>query len=115
MVSPIEHWPLAHTALGEVIVSTPHFTSTAAALLHSDLMLVIGELAGETLAALFDLRVVQLPIESTPVESSLIWHERTHRDPAQRWFREAIVRSLAPVAQRFPPRPAGASPARSRR
>jgi DNA-binding transcriptional LysR family regulator len=102
MVSPIEHSPIARNALGEVAVSTPHFTSTAAALRSSDLILVIGELAGETLASLFDLRVVQLPFEPTPVESSLIWHERTHRDPAQRWFRDAVVRSLAPVARRFP-------------
>lgn len=103
MVSPIEHSPLGRALLGEVMVSTPHFTSTAAALAHSDLILVIGELAGETLARLFDLRVVQLPVALAPVESSLIWHERTHRDPAQRWFRETVVRALAPIAERFPP------------
>jgi DNA-binding transcriptional LysR family regulator len=113
VVSPIEYSPLARTLLGEVKVSTPHFTSTAAALLHSDLIMIIGELAGETLAALFDLRVVQLPIELPAVESHIVWHERTHRDPAQRWFRDAIVRSLAAVSARFPP--ARTAPAAGRR
>jgi LysR family transcriptional activator of mexEF-oprN operon len=104
VVSPIEYSSLARSSLGEVVVSTPHFTSTAAALLNSDLILVIGELAGETLASLFGMKMMQLPIALPAVESSLVWHERTHRDAAQRWFREAITRSLAPVTARFPPK-----------
>lgn len=112
VVSPIEYSPLARTHLGEVMVSTPHFTSTAAALLHSDLILIIGELAGQTLAELFALRVVPLPFDLPAVESSVVWHERTHRDPAQRWFREAIAKSLAPTTARFPPKTAAAASVR---
>jgi DNA-binding transcriptional LysR family regulator len=109
VVSPIEYSPLARQRLGEVKVSTPHFTSTATALLNSELILIIGELAGATLAELFALRVVQLPVELPAVESCLVWHERTHRDPAQRWFREAIAKSLAPVIARFPPKTVAAA------
>lgn len=112
VVSPIEYSSLARSSLGEVMVSTPHFTSTAATLLNSDLILVIGELAGETLAELFGMKVVELPVALPPVESSMIWHERTHRDAAQRWFRTAIATSLAPVTERFPPK--SRAPAQSR-
>jgi DNA-binding transcriptional LysR family regulator len=115
IVSPIEYSALARGHLGEVMVSTPHFTSTAAALLNSDLVLIIGELAGETLATLSGLRVVQLPIKLPAVESSLVWHDRTHRDPAQIWFRSAIATSLAPVIARFPPRYAAAGTSRRAR
>jgi DNA-binding transcriptional LysR family regulator len=104
VVSPIELVPAITSQLGTVRVSTPHFAATAATLMHSDLVLIIGELAGETLANLFRLCVVKLPIPVPAVESSLVWHERLHRDPAQRWFREVIVRSLEPVARRFPVR-----------
>lgn len=103
VASPIESTPLARK-LGRPQLSTPHFAAAADALRHSDMIFVIGELAGETLAALFGLAVVELPLKLPPVESSLVWHERAHRDPAQRWFREAIFRALGPVAERHPPR-----------
>lgn len=95
MASPIENSPLARKHLGEIQVSTAHITSAAASLQNSDLVLVIGELAGTTLAQLFGLKLVPLPVRLPPVESSLVWHERTHRDPAQRWFRETILASMA--------------------
>lgn len=101
VASPVEQAPYRRNDLGEVMVSTSHFAAAAATLLHSDLILVIGELAGHTLADLFELRVVDLPVKLRPVESVLAWSERTHRDPAQQWFRETIVRALAPVAARY--------------
>lgn len=95
IASPIEQSPLARRHFGEIRVSTAHFTSAAAALLHSDLLLVIGELAGRTLAQLFGLAVLPLPVKMPAVESVIAWHERTHRDPAQKWFRDTIAASLS--------------------
>lgn len=104
IVSPIEQSPQSGRRLGEVRIWTAHITSAAATLLNSDLVLVIGELAGATLAALFGLRVLPVPMRLPPVDSVLIWHERSHRDPAQRWFRDTILESLreveAPQAKR---------------
>jgi DNA-binding transcriptional LysR family regulator len=40
------------------------------------------------------------PIPIEPTTGSLVWHERTHRDPAQRWLREVVeeaYRELAPT------------------
>jgi len=68
------------------------------------MVFLIGELAGETLATRFGLAVVELPIKLRPVDSALVWHERTHRDPAQTRFRSLIMGALAPVAERYPPR-----------
>ena len=104
IASPIEQSPLARKHFGEIHVSTAHFTSAAATLLNSDLVLVIGELAGATMARLFGLALLPLPVKLPPVESVLIWHERVHRDPGQRWFREAILGSLAQLE--LPPAPA---------
>lgn len=118
VVSPIEHSSLSQASLGEVVVSTPHITSAGAILLSSDLVLVIGELAGETLASLYDLKIVRLPVRLPAVESSLVWHDRAHRDAAQRWFRDAVVASLSAAMERFPSRAGNAeraSPADRRR
>jgi DNA-binding transcriptional LysR family regulator len=103
VASPIEATPLARK-LGRLQFSTPHFAAAAESLLHSEMVFVIGALAGETLAARFDLAVLELPFKLPPVESSLVWHERGHRDPAQRWLRETIIRALAPAAERHPSR-----------
>ncbi|MGE3177327.1 MAG: LysR family transcriptional regulator [Vicinamibacterales bacterium] len=104
IASPIEQSALARKHLGEVRVSTAHINSTAATLRHSDLILVIGELAGVTLAEFFGLEILPLPVRLPPVESVLVWHERTHRDPAQRWFREAILASLDSLGEAAPKR-----------
>lgn len=103
VASPIESMPMARST-GRAQVSTPHFAAAAEALRHTDLVFVIGELAGETLAQRFGLAVLELPLRLPAVESSLVWHERTHRDPAQKWLRDTISRALAPVAARHPPR-----------
>ncbi|MNR58034.1 HTH-type transcriptional regulator SyrM 1 [compost metagenome] len=41
-----------------------------------------------------NLRVVEAPIEVPGYEMAMLWHERSHRDPAHQWLREQIVRSL---------------------
>lgn len=94
VVSPVENIPEFRERMGEIIVSTPHFIVAASMLRQSDMVLVIGDIAGAALAQIFDLRTFKLPIELTSIDSVLVWHERTHRDPAQRWFRESILKTL---------------------
>ncbi|MBW2448187.1 MAG: hypothetical protein JRG83_20010 [Deltaproteobacteria bacterium] len=41
------------------------------------------------------------PVAVEPVTGSLVWHERTHHDPAQQWLRQNVrdaCRRLAPSA-----------------
>lgn len=40
------------------------------------------------------LRVVEPPIEVAAYDMAMLWHERSHRDPAHRWLREHFVRSV---------------------
>lgn len=103
--SPIEQAARKRRGFGEVAVSTAHFTSTAATLMNSDLVLVIGELAGRLLSQLFGLKVIEIPARLPPVDTMLIWHDRAHRDPAQRWFRERILAALDVENERAPKGP----------
>jgi DNA-binding transcriptional LysR family regulator len=41
------------------------------------------------------LRVVEAPVEVPGYEMTMLWHERSHRDPAHQWLRECIVDSVA--------------------
>ncbi|MBL8378024.1 MAG: LysR family transcriptional regulator [Burkholderiales bacterium] len=117
VASPVEESSRLERQFGEVQVSTAHMIATAATLLHSDLILVLGELAGRTLAAIFGLKVLQLPIKMPAVDSMLAWHERTHRDLAQRWLRDAVIRALSEFTQEIiqPPPMARQAGARHRR
>lgn len=120
VASPIERSARALRQLGEARASTAHITAAAATLLNTDLLLVIGEIAGTTLASLFGLKVVPLPVRLPAVETVLAWHERTHRDPAQRWFRDALAAALTdagsppPAAKGRTRSPPAAPPARRR-
>jgi DNA-binding transcriptional LysR family regulator len=40
------------------------------------------------------LRVVEPPLEVSGYEMAMLWHERSHRDPAHRWLRDYIADSV---------------------
>ncbi|MCS7933563.1 LysR family transcriptional regulator, partial [Pseudomonas aeruginosa] len=40
------------------------------------------------------LRVVEAPLEVPGYDLAMLWHERSHRDPAHRWLRELIAASV---------------------
>jgi DNA-binding transcriptional LysR family regulator len=41
-----------------------------------------------------DLLIVAPPIDVPGYEMGMVWHERSHVDPAQQWLREQIVRAV---------------------
>jgi hypothetical protein len=44
------------------------------------------------------VRSIEPPFSIRGFTIALVWHERTHRDPAQRWLRESIVQLAARIA-----------------
>jgi len=74
-----------------VALSVPHFLFVIAALISTDLVamlpcrLVRGNPA---------LRVVEAPVNVPGYQMTMLWHERSHRDPAHRWLREHIVQCV---------------------
>ncbi|MHA0854383.1 hypothetical protein ACV094_21925 [Serratia nematodiphila] len=40
------------------------------------------------------LQQLKPPLAVPGFEMTMLWHERSHRDPAHRWLREHIVRSV---------------------
>lgn len=74
-----------------VALSVPHFLFVMAALASTDLVAMLPERLLRDHPA---LRVVEPPIAVPGYEMAMLWHERTHRDPAQQWLREHIARSV---------------------
>jgi DNA-binding transcriptional LysR family regulator len=78
-----------------VVMSVPHFLFIPALLAKSDMVAMLpsrmlGELLGE-------LRTCAAPLEMPGYDMVMVWHERSHLDPAHSWLREQVVAALGPL------------------
>lgn len=84
---------IALSALGltrRVVLSVPHFLFLVSVLASTDLVAMLpSRLVCDNRA----LQVVEPPVDVPGFEMSMLWHERSHRDPAHRWLREHIASS----------------------
>jgi len=85
---------------GQVVYGTSHFFAVPTILTNSDLLLVQTDGLARALCAEHPLSIVQIPVHLPPIEPQIIWHERTHRDPAQRWIREKIIDAIEESTRR---------------
>jgi len=74
-------------ATGRVALLTPYFMSAPWAIANSDLVMCVPKQVAKRMTAMTALDVVALPPELGEFTYRLIWHERSHRDPGQRWLR----------------------------
>ncbi|MGO4303623.1 MULTISPECIES: LysR family transcriptional regulator [unclassified Cupriavidus] len=74
-----------------VVLSVPHFLFVMSVLARTDLVAMLpARLVRDTDA----LQVVEAPVDVAGYEVSMLWHERSHRDPAHQWLRETIAASV---------------------
>lgn len=57
----------------------------------SDMIAVVPERMARKYARSARLQVLPLPVEVPPLTFSMIWHERTHREPVYQWLREIVL------------------------
>ncbi|NYE30116.1 DNA-binding transcriptional LysR family regulator [Rhodanobacter sp. K2T2] len=74
-----------------VVLSVPHFLFVRSVLASTDLVAMLpSRLVRDTSA----LQVVEPPVDVPGYEMSMLWHERSHRDPAHQWLRDCIASSV---------------------
>lgn len=66
-------------------LSAPHF------IVSSDLLWSVPAMLAETLAKHYALVIKPHPLTLPPIEICLYWHDRYHRDPANKWLRDLIA------------------------
>lgn len=71
-----------------MVLSVPHFLFLISALASTDLAAMLPERLVRSNPA---LRVVAPPVDVRGYEMAMLWHERSHRDPAHQWLREHIA------------------------
>jgi DNA-binding transcriptional LysR family regulator len=72
----------------KVALSVPHFLFVISTLRNTDMVAMLPErlVRGDK-----SLKIVEAPVEVPGYEMSMLWHERSHRDPAHQWLREHIA------------------------
>jgi len=85
----------------QVRLSVPHFLLVPEILVRSDMVVMLPERLARGYRDRF--RIFEPPLAMPPFAIVEVWHERTHRDPALVWLRQALAdltreEGAAPVA-----------------
>lgn len=78
--------------------ASPNFSSNLAALLETDLVASIPSRLAKVLSRK-NLIPFELPIKVPGFAYSLIWHRRTHADPACEWFRTLAAKAASGILE----------------
>jgi len=75
----------------KVAVRLPHFLVAPMIVAASHLVLTLPRRLAARMASAAPLELMALPLDMDAVSPSMIWHERTHDDPAHAWLRRQIM------------------------
>lgn len=79
----------------EPMMLTPYFLGVPQLLVGSELIMIVPRPTAERFMSWLPLTLLPTPVPSLPFAPSLIWHDRTHTNPALQWFRSRFP-SVAP-------------------
>jgi DNA-binding transcriptional LysR family regulator len=85
---------------GEVVYVTQNFFAVPTILAETDLLLITGRSVAQLLCSQHPLAMVTLPASLAPLQAHLLWHERSHHDPAQKWMRDKLVAATQLLGER---------------
>jgi DNA-binding transcriptional LysR family regulator len=111
-VGPTDEELAARGLSRRVRLSVQGFLGVPALVAQSDLVAVFPERLARQYAK--ELMIVEAPLPLPGFTMVAAWHERVHRDPAQRWLREKIGEALVQTPELTLPRVAGEETTRTR-
>ena len=95
-----------------VALLIPHFLSAPFVVAQTDLVLTLPERVAQTFAATLPLEILPPPLPVPGFAMILLWHDRTHHDPAHAWLREQIVAVAGALGPRAGSPRSGSRPGR---
>lgn len=85
-------------------VQAQYLGLTGEILVETDLVFATGQTFASSLAKSYELAMLPFPVDVPPICYRMLWHERAHRNSAQKWFREQIISAAKDL--KAPARPA---------
>ncbi len=73
-----------------VALEIPHFLVAPHVVRETDVVLTLAERVARLLSPMLGLRQLPPPLKVPRFSMAMIWHERSHADPALAWFRRLI-------------------------
>lgn len=98
----VEHSGSGHSQLERALVESgarnrirvrlPQYLGAPHFVIESDLLWSVPEVLAETLSAHYPLIIRPHPLPLPEFEICLYWHDRYHRDPANKWMRDFVAK-----------------------
>lgn len=90
----------AHGLRRRIALRIPYPALAPHLVAETDLVVTTPRWLALKLASAGGVVVRRPPIAIPPVRAALVWHERSHRDPQQRWLRDVLARESAALDRR---------------
>ena len=74
-----------------IAMAVPHFLVVPYVIAATDMLATLASRIAALFATTLDLVMAPPPVAIARFAIALAWHERNHRDPAQRWLRDQIA------------------------
>ncbi|AIO35099.1 bacterial regulatory helix-turn-helix, lysR family protein [Burkholderia cenocepacia] len=91
----LERFLLENVSAANFAVIVPNFLTVLTTLPNSNALFTVTRRAGEQVAQLLGAQMLGLPVDIPGFTVRQFWHERFHKDPANKWFRDLIYTLLA--------------------
>lgn len=75
----------------QVVLRLTSFLGVARVVAQTELLVIVPQLLGKTLASQEQIRVLELPFDLPSYSVKQHWHERFHADPANIWLRRTMA------------------------
>jgi DNA-binding transcriptional LysR family regulator len=95
----LERLLTAALAPANIAIRVPGFVAAAMVAKYTDSVATLPSRVGTMLARELDLQLVRPPLELPQVPIGLYWHERSQRDPANKWLRALFHRLFSDSAR----------------
>ena len=83
----LDHWLAQQKVARRAKLYVPYFLSLPLVVARSDLLVIMANRVAQAYAAVVPLKIMPPPVKLPTYDTRLFWHERFHRDPANRWLR----------------------------
>ena len=90
----LDRWLTRHKLRRSVRLHVPNYLVLPLVIAKSNLQAIVATGVAEVFANILPLKIMPLPIKAPTYDIKLFWHERFHRDPANRWFRDFVWKTL---------------------
>src|SRR5688572_3393884 len=87
----LDRWLAQQKVRRSVKLHVPYFLSLPLVIAQSDLLVVMASRVARAYAEMLPLKIMPPPVKLPTYDPRLFWHERFHRDPANRWLRGLYI------------------------